>query len=104
MTPFRKLTWCLICGFLTVLVPLLVLLQTIPAAVGIPFGLLDNDFYHLLVDGLERVGYWTLSTIITIIVSVIYWFIKYEPMDKPTEENLRGGRGNYKDGIDDGDG
>ena len=56
MTPFRNLTWCLICGFLTVLVPLWVLLQTIPAAVGIPFGLLDNDFYHLLLLFLSFIG------------------------------------------------
>ena len=73
MKSFRYLLWCIICGFLTVFLPLRVFLESFPPFVFFLFGLYENDNYYLFVDELKQLGYWTTSGIITIIVSVIYW-------------------------------
>ena len=42
------------------------------------------------------------SSVITIILSVIFWVKRNEPRDKVTEQIMSSGTGNTKDGIDDG--
>jgi hypothetical protein len=47
-------------------------------------------------------GFLISSSVITIILSVIFWVKRNEPRDKITEQIMSSGTGNTKDGIDDG--